>query len=136
MTRRQPEVRVTDPPAGAYNEHTAPLVEAMRADPQKAAYYLGLLEPLRQYDREHHGDLVKTLAAYLRHGGNSVQTANALFIHRNSLRYRLSRVQALTSLDPDDPDARLALQIALLLNTELNKTNPQSAFPNPKSEES
>ncbi|MDQ3929072.1 MAG: helix-turn-helix domain-containing protein, partial [Chloroflexota bacterium] len=75
-----------DPPAGSYNEHIAPLVEAMRADPQKAAYYLDLLEPLRQYDREHNGDLVKTLAAYLRHGGNSVQTANALFIHRNSLR--------------------------------------------------
>ncbi|MDQ5823993.1 MAG: helix-turn-helix domain-containing protein [Chloroflexota bacterium] len=127
---------MTDPVAGAYSEHIAPLVEAMWADPQKAGYYLDLLEPLRQYDLEHHGDLVKTLWAYLRHGGNSVQTANALFIHRNSLRYRLARIQALTSLDPDDPDARLVLQIALVLNTELNKANPQSAFPNPKSEES
>jgi purine catabolism regulator len=117
---------VTHPLDGAYREHIEPLVEAMRADPQKAAYYLGLLAPLRQYDREHHGDLVKTLAAYLRHGGNSVQTANALFIHRNSLRYRLSRIQALCLLNPDDPDARLALQIALVLNTELNPTNPKS----------
>jgi purine catabolism regulator len=99
----------------------------MRADPQKAAYYLDLLEPLRQYDREHHGDLIRTLSAYLRHGGNSAQTANALFIHRNSLRYRLSRIQALTSLHPDDPDARLALQIALVLNTELHPTNPSLA---------
>jgi purine catabolism regulator len=107
----------------------------MRADPQKAAYYLGLIEPLRQYDGEHHGDLVKTLASYLRNGGNSVQTANALFIHRNSLRYRLSRILALTSLDPDDADTRLALQIALVLNAELNPPYPKSAIQNPKSEE-
>jgi purine catabolism regulator len=123
---------VTNPLEGAYNEHIAPLVEAMRADPDKAAYYLGLIEPLRQYDREHHGDLLKTLSAYLRNGGNSVRTANALFIHRNSLRYRLSRIQALTSLNPDGPDARLALQIALVLNTQLN---PKSEIPNSKFEE-
>ena len=126
---------MTNPLEGAYNEHIAPLVEAMRADPKKAAYYLGLIEPLRQYDREHNGDLLNTMSAYLRHGGNSVRTANALFIHRNSLRYRLSRIHALTSLDPDDPDARLAMQIALVLNTELDPANPNSAIPDPKSEE-
>ena len=134
-THRPPEVCVTKPLDGAHNEHIAPLVEAMRADPQKAAYYLALVEPLRQYDREHHGDLLKTMWAYLRHGGNSVRTANALFIHRNSLRYRLARIHALTSLDPDDPDARLALQIAVVLDNEFSPANPQSEFPNPKSEE-
>ena len=95
--------------------HLAPLAEALRADPEKAAYYNGLLAPLRRYDDEHHGDLMKTLDAYLRHGGNSTRTANALFIHRNSLRYRLARIQALTGLDHDDPDVRLALQVALLI---------------------
>lgn len=95
--------------------HLAPLVEALRSDPAKSAYYKGLLAPLVRYDREHHGDLVKTLDAYLRHGGNSTRTADALFIHRNSLRYRLARIQALTGLDHDDPDTRLALQIGLLM---------------------
>ncbi|HEX8221718.1 MAG TPA: helix-turn-helix domain-containing protein [Chloroflexia bacterium] len=124
---------MTNPLEGAYNEHVAPLVDAMRADPQKAAYYLGLIEPLRRYDREHNGDLLKTLSAYLRHGGNSVRTANALFIHRNSLRYRLARLQALTSLDPDDPDARLALQIALVLDAEFNPPDPKSKIQNRRS---
>ena len=126
---------MTNPLEGAYNEHIAPLVEAMQADPQKAAYYLRLIEPLRRYDREHNGDLLKTLSAYLRNGGNSVRTADALFIHRNSLRYRLARTQALTSLDPDDPDARLALQIALVLDAEFNPPNLKSKTQNLKSEE-
>ena len=54
-------------------------------------------------------------AAYLRHGGNATRTADALFLHRNSLGYRLARIQALTGLDLDDPDARLALQVSVLL---------------------
>jgi DNA-binding PucR family transcriptional regulator len=96
-------------------EHLAPLVEALRADPQKAAYYLGLLKPLEQYDRDRNGDLLKTLAVYLEHAGNSVRAADTLFLHRNSLRYRLARIQALMGMDPDDPDARLTLAVALLL---------------------
>jgi PucR family transcriptional regulator, purine catabolism regulatory protein len=97
-------------------EHIAPVLDALKSDPEKAEYYRRLLGPLRDYDRAHQGDLVKTLSAYLRHGGNSTRTANALYLHRNSLRYRLARIQALTGLDTDDPDARLALQIAVLLD--------------------
>jgi DNA-binding PucR family transcriptional regulator len=98
--------------------HLAPLLDALQADPTRSAYYKGLLTPLLRYDKEHHGDLIKTLDTYLRHGGNSTRTANALYVHRNSLRYRLARIQSLTTLDPNDPDSRLALQIALLLLRE------------------
>jgi len=100
------------------SQHIAPLFEALKGDPQRADYYRSLLEPLLRYDREHHGDLMKTLAAYLRNGGNSQRTANALYVHRNSLRYRLARIRALTGLDPDDPDARLALQVGMLVSAE------------------
>jgi len=100
------------------SEHMAPLLEALRKDPKRAEYYKDLIEPLHRYDHEHHGDLVKTLAAYLRHAGNSTRTANTLFLHRNSLAYRLARIQALTGLDIDDPDARMALQVGLLVSAE------------------
>src|SRR3954463_8002060 len=98
--------------------HLAPMLDALRDDPQRANYYLRLLTPLRRYDAEHHGDLVKTLAAYLRCAGNSNRTADALYLHRNSLRYRLARIRALTGLDIDEPDTRPALQIAVLLASE------------------
>jgi DNA-binding PucR family transcriptional regulator len=96
-------------------EHLMPLLEALKGDPQRAGYYLALLRPLQEYDRAHYGDLVKTLAAYLRHGGNSTHTADALFLHRNSLRYRLARIRAITGIDLDDTEGRLALQVAVLL---------------------
>lgn len=101
--------------SGKSPQHLAPILEALRSDPEKLGYYRDLLAPLRHYDREHHGDLVKTLGVYLRNGGNATQASNALYLHRNSLRYRLERIRLLLDLDPDDPDARLALQIALLV---------------------
>lgn len=101
--------------AGDKAEHLRPLLDALAADPQKREYYRGLLRPLERYDREHHGDLVKTLKAYIRCGGNSTQAAAALFMHRNSIRYRLQHIRSLTNLDPDDAEERLALQIGVLV---------------------
>ena len=111
LSEREPDTGVPS------TSHVVLLIQALRADPDKAAYYRGLLAPLRRYDEEHHGDLIKTLDTYLRHGGNSTQAADALYLHRNSLRYRLARIKALTALDLDDSDVRLALQVAILLGS-------------------
>ncbi len=107
---------VSEPGRGGSNDLLAPMLDALRADPERARYYAHLLDPLRRYDGEHHGDLVKTLSAYLRHGGNAVAAAGALYIHRNSMRYRLARIRALLAVDVDDPDTRLALRVALMLS--------------------
>ncbi len=57
--------------------------------------------------------LLDTLDAYLAHGGNSTATAAALYLHRNTLTYRLRRITALSGLDLDDPAVRLRVQVAL-----------------------
>ena len=57
--------------------------------------------------------MVDTLDAYLAHGGNSSATAAALYLHRNTLTYRLRRITALSGLDLADPAVRLRVQVAL-----------------------
>jgi len=57
--------------------------------------------------------LLDTLDAYLAHGGNSSATAAALYLHRNTLTYRLRRITALSGLDLADPAVRLRVQVAL-----------------------
>jgi DNA-binding PucR family transcriptional regulator len=73
-----------------------------------------LAEPLRAHDRERGSDLVRTLRVYFATGANASEAADRLFLHRNSVPYRLARVEALTELDLKDPGARLALQLGLL----------------------
>lgn len=59
--------------------------------------------------------LVLTLDAYLAHGGALEPAARSLFIHPNTMRYRLRRVAELTGCDPWSPRDRLALGAALAL---------------------
>ena len=70
---------------------------------------------LRQLLAEKQADLFHTLETYLDAGGNSVQTADSLHIHRSTLNYRLARIRELCAVDLSSPGARINLQIALKL---------------------
>jgi purine catabolism regulator len=58
-------------------------------------------------------ELIRTLEAYFEHNGNLSQTAEALFVHRNTLIYRMERLATITGLNLDNPETRLAVQLAL-----------------------
>lgn len=74
-----------------------------------------VIGPLVEYDRDHRSNLVQTIEEFFNHHGNVSKTAEALFIHRNTLLYRLDRIQDLTEHNLDMSDMRLALHIALKL---------------------
>jgi DNA-binding PucR family transcriptional regulator len=73
-----------------------------------------LIEPLLARDRERRSDLVRTLRVYFTAGANASEAADRLFLHRNSMLYRLARIQNLTGLDLKEPEVRLAFQLGLL----------------------
>ncbi|MGL4282454.1 helix-turn-helix domain-containing protein [Eubacterium aggregans] len=66
---------------------------------------------LRAYDAQHHTSLYETLGCYLENERNLTRTARALFLHRSTLLYRLSRIEALTHLDLEDPQLQLHLEL-------------------------
>lgn len=80
---------------------------------QLERYVSEWLGALVEYDRDHHSEMVRTLGAYLESGGNYDRTADALIIHRSTLRYRLSRIRELSGRDLTDPDSRLNLHVAI-----------------------
>jgi DNA-binding PucR family transcriptional regulator len=70
------------------------------------------LGPLFQYDAQKHSDLVETLCRYLESGCNHANAAQALIVHRNTLKYRLDRIREIAGCDLADPDTRFNLQLA------------------------
>ncbi len=80
-----------------------------------------ILGPLLAYETGE--ELVRTLQAYFDHNGNLSQTADALFIHRNSLLYRMERIAEISGLDLDNPEIRLAVQLALHVHKMLKTVN-------------
>ena len=67
---------------------------------------------------EARGELVATLVAYFAHGGGIEATARGLFVHANTVRYRLGQIADLTGLTPSVPRDALVLQLALVLGRQ------------------
>ena len=67
---------------------------------------------LLDHDAQRHSSLVETLTAYLDAGAALEPAAEALFIHRSTLKYRLGRIRELLEVDLSDPGARFELQLA------------------------
>jgi sugar diacid utilization regulator len=71
------------------------------------------LRPLIDYDSTRKGALIQTLRAYLRTRLNVTKSAAALYVHPNTVAYRLRRIKEVSGRDPDDPDDLLILALAL-----------------------
>ncbi len=74
-----------------------------------------LLGPLMHYDNQHNASLATTLEAYIALNGNASSTAHKLSLHRNSLSYRLRRIEDLVGLSLADSENRLLIALALRL---------------------
>jgi hypothetical protein len=61
--------------------------------------------------------LVATARAYLEAAGDVGRAADALGVHRNTVRYRVTRFEAVTGLDLTDPSSRLVAQLQLSLGS-------------------
>ncbi|HVD29018.1 MAG TPA: helix-turn-helix domain-containing protein, partial [Mycobacteriales bacterium] len=61
------------------------------------------------------GEVLETVRAVLNSGGNLEASARAIFVHPNTIRYRLKRAADLTGLSATDPRGSWTLQVALAL---------------------
>lgn len=91
------------------------LLYGLENQPDVRRFAEDIMRPLAEYDEQNRGSLVKTVEAYFNHHGNISQTAESLFVHRNTLLYRMERIQELTHLQLDQANMRLALHLALKL---------------------
>jgi sugar diacid utilization regulator/GAF domain-containing protein len=74
-----------------------------------------VLGPVLDYDAAHPIELVKTLEAYLSADCNLQRTADSLYVHAKTVRYRLDRIQAMSGLDLGRQDDRFHAQLALTM---------------------
>ena len=79
----------------------------------------GILRPLLEYDKENNSLLLPTVRAYLLCNGNITKTAQDIFVHRNTLLYRLNQIRDLTGWDLEDARTRMNLLLSILIREYL-----------------
>ncbi len=86
----------------------------MSEDPgELQRFYDETIAPLSAYDDQYETDLVTTIEAYLENDGNVTPTADQLFTHRHTVRYRLERVKELCGHDITSTEGREKLGLGL-----------------------
>jgi DNA-binding PucR family transcriptional regulator len=85
-----------------------------------AGFARKVLGQVIDYDRDHHADLVRTVEVYLASDCNLQRTAERLYIHPKTVRYRLGRVEELAAISlasqQDRFDAQMAIKIVRVLS--------------------
>ncbi|OLU26742.1 CdaR family transcriptional regulator [Pseudomonas sp. PA15(2017)] len=84
------------------------------------------LGPLIGDDSRHEPVLMPTLEAWFFENANLALAAQRLGVHRNTLSYRVQRIEALTGCSFDDPHDRLNISIALLIRRLSSHSLPRS----------
>lgn len=70
------------------------------------------LHKLIAYGQENGPELLDTLRIYLRCGRSKAETAKKLFVHVNTVKYRIAQIQEITNLDLSDDETALSLLLA------------------------
>ena len=84
------------------------------ADPDALrAFSDSMLAPLDAYDRDHGGELIASLQAFLQHNARWETAAGTLYVHRHTLRYRMRKVEELSGRDLASSFDRMEFWLAL-----------------------
>ena len=87
-------------------------------------FCLDAIGPLLAYDRENDANLAVTLRSFLEHNQNSAKTAKLLFVHYNTLRYRIDRAKEILGDFSENPQQRLEIELALQLYPLIGRFPP------------
>jgi sugar diacid utilization regulator len=102
------------------------LLPAMSEDPgELERFYAETIEPLVAYDEQYETELLRTVEAYLDNDGNVAATAQQLFTHRHTIRYRLERAKELCGHDVTSTAGREKLGLGLKSMRVLGIHSPQ-----------
>jgi len=91
-------------------------------------YCMDMLGPLLEHDRRSRARLLETLRVFLEANQNHAEAARVLGIHYNSLRYRLKRIRQLIGDIFEEPQRRLAVEVALHLFPLLESGSRSEGF--------
>lgn len=74
------------------------------------------LEKIKNYDRQHSFSLYGTLKMYIQNERRINETAQALYIHRSTLKYRIEKIEEIADLELDDFNERMYCLLCFILD--------------------
>lgn len=100
-----------------YEDYYLPAILLPRMEQMPQSNYLSpVITKVQEYDKTHSTDFLPTLQAYITSLCSTAETAEHLHIHRNTLLYRLNKIEELTGASLRDPYTFMHLMISFYMS--------------------
>lgn len=103
------------------------LIEDVKYDIDLINYCSQSVLKLLEYDRKNNTEYFLTLKTYIEEDKNAIETANQLFIHRNTINYRLNKIKEITNIDLNNGDELFRITMSIKILEFLNKKGAKMA---------
>nr|WP_106783053.1 PucR family transcriptional regulator [Lysinibacillus timonensis] len=84
-------------------------------------FHQDMLGPIYLYDQLHNTDFVDFLRIFLEENGSANKISKRLFIHRNTVAYKINKIESLLDLDLNSTFARTNLHVAFMIEDIMNQ---------------
>jgi hypothetical protein len=102
------------------------LIDARVPESRLLDYCRRYIEPLIEYDEKHDAALMETLGGYIECGFNMGDAASKMFIHANTVRYRLNSIEKLMGEDFLERNNPFEIYLAIAIFNKLRNKKPDS----------
>lgn len=100
-----------------YSDYYLPAILAPRIEQMPGSNYMSpVIGKIEEYDRKHSTDFLATLYTYISNLCDTAATAGELHIHRNTLLYRIHKIEELTDSSLKDPETFMHLMISFYMS--------------------
>lgn len=83
-------------------------------------FYQDIMEPLRKTDQESNANLLQTMLCFVDHEMDYKKTCQALFVHENTIRYRINKMKSLIPYGKSDVDFYETISVAAKIHKMKN----------------
>ena len=101
----------------SFNElGVARLLLNLEGHPALEEFYSETITPILLYDQKYNAHLLETIIAFIEHNMDYAKTSRALFVHENTIRYRMNRVKSMIPYGKSDMDFYQTIYMLYTLN--------------------
>lgn len=98
------------------------MLSVLSKEPESKGIALSVLKPLLEHDADNRLTLLSTLVTYFDHNYNVCKTARTLHLHRQSLLYRLKKIEELTGMSLENHNELFLLELCARLHLSSSKS--------------
>lgn len=99
--------------------NTIKLLYPLKDDKDVQQYYDETIKKIEEYDKKNGTQFLETLETYFKYNLKKTLVADKLFIHVETLRYRLNRIEEITGYSVEETEGLFALQMGLKIRSLL-----------------